>query len=44
MRRKVVENGEVAEQIRGGWEFVAAIPGTNQCFVKLPEGYPGEAV
>jgi len=36
MRQKVVENGEVAENIRGGWEFVAAIPGTNQCVVKLP--------
>jgi hypothetical protein len=38
LRQKVVENGQVAEQIRGGWEFVAAIPGTNQCVVKLPIG------
>jgi len=37
MRQKVVENSQVAEQIRGGWEFVAAIPGTNQCVVKLPD-------
>ena len=37
MRQRVVENGEVAENIRGGWEFVAAIPGTSQCVVKLPD-------
>ncbi len=37
MKQKVVENREVAEQIREGWEFVAAIPGTNQCVVKLPD-------